>query len=24
MDLREDRLNVELGVDGRIKHLRCG
>ena len=24
MDLRPDRLNVETGVDGRIKLLRCG
>lgn len=24
MDLRPDRLNLETGVDGRIKTLRCG
>ena len=24
MDLRPDRLNVETGVDGRIKTFRCG
>lgn len=24
MDFREDRLNVEIGEDGRIKRLRCG
>lgn len=24
MDYRQDRLNVELGEDGRIKRLRCG
>lgn len=24
MDFRENRLNVELGEDGRIKRLRCG
>lgn len=24
MDLRPDRLNVETGVDGRIKLFRCG
>ena len=24
MDLRPDRLNVETGVDGRIKVFRCG
>ena len=24
MDLRPDRLNVEIGVDGRIKLFRCG
>jgi hypothetical protein len=23
-DLRPDRLNIEIGVDGRIKHFRCG
>jgi hypothetical protein len=24
MDFRSDRLNVEIGEDGRIKRLRCG
>ena len=24
MDFRADRLNIEIGADGRIQHFRCG